>query len=250
MIRRPPRSTLFPYTTLFRSRRPGDSRRGQAEPQRQSSRPADDPRGWGQPGAARAARAKAGEVGAVGRRITSRRGTMEFGLKGRHVAILAADGVDAAQVESPRKALTDVGVVADVVAARGGELRADAGSAVSVDRTLDLCHAADYDALVIPGGADSADALRGEQRAVQFVREFMVADKPVAAIAEGVRLLVAADAVTGRSVAGPADLRSEEHTSELQSRQYLVCRLLLEKKKNYHHTLRLYSPSRHLLLSP
>src|SRR3712207_8808233 len=30
---------------------------------------------------------------------------------------------------------------------------------------------------------------------------------------------------------GPAD-RSEEHTSELQSRQYLVCRLLLEKKKN------------------
>src|SRR3712207_8554986 len=29
------------------------------------------------------------------------------------------------------------------------------------------------------------------------------------------------------------DRRSEEHTSELQSRQYLVCRLLLEKKKNY-----------------
>src|SRR3712207_8845233 len=28
--------------------------------------------------------------------------------------------------------------------------------------------------------------------------------------------------------------RSEEHTSELQSRQYLVCRLLLEKKKNQH----------------
>src|SRR3712207_8559507 len=30
--------------------------------------------------------------------------------------------------------------------------------------------------------------------------------------------------------------RSEEHTSELQSRQYLVCRLLLEKKKNNSHT--------------
>src|SRR3712207_7707942 len=30
--------------------------------------------------------------------------------------------------------------------------------------------------------------------------------------------------------------RSEEHTSELQSRQYLVCRLLLEKKKNNNHT--------------
>src|SRR3712207_8620339 len=33
--------------------------------------------------------------------------------------------------------------------------------------------------------------------------------------------------------AGAAADRSEEHTSELQSRQYLVCRLLLEKKKNY-----------------
>src|SRR3712207_7637111 len=30
--------------------------------------------------------------------------------------------------------------------------------------------------------------------------------------------------------------RSEEHTSELQSRQYLVCRLLLEKKKNLRHS--------------
>src|SRR3712207_8462706 len=32
-------------------------------------------------------------------------------------------------------------------------------------------------------------------------------------------------------------LRSEEHTSELQSRQYLVCRLLLEKKHKYQHSL-------------
>src|SRR5947209_20412300 len=44
----------------------------------------------------------------------------------------------------------------------------------------------------------------------------------VAAIAHG----------TGRSlIERAADVRSEEHTSELQSRQYLVCRLLLEKKK-------------------
>src|SRR3712207_7418774 len=35
-------------------------------------------------------------------------------------------------------------------------------------------------------------------------------------------------------------LRSEEHTSELQSRQYLVCRLLLEKKKNNKYALQHY----------
>src|SRR3712207_6894756 len=36
------------------------------------------------------------------------------------------------------------------------------------------------------------------------------------------------------------DVRSEEHTSELQSRQYLVCRLLLEKKKKSNIFLRYY----------
>src|SRR3712207_7636823 len=40
--------------------------------------------------------------------------------------------------------------------------------------------------------------------------------------------------VDSRSYADSAAVRSEEHTSELQSRQYLVCRLLLEKKKTNH----------------
>src|SRR3712207_7732380 len=52
------------------------------------------------------------------------------------------------------------------------------------------------------------------------------------------RARVVGDLLRGRRDSGPAVLsrggvhRSEEHTSELQSRQYLVCRLLLEKKKN------------------
>src|SRR3712207_7140542 len=50
-----------------------------------------------------------------------------------------------------------------------------------------------------------------------------------------------------RPAAGPlggqpaAPFRSEEHTSELQSRQYLVCRLLLEKKKIHHIQIALIS---------
>src|SRR3712207_7821101 len=48
---------------------------------------------------------------------------------------------------------------------------------------------------------------------------------------EGYGYAIAED--TGGAIKGnKIDLRSEEHTSELQSRQYLVCRLLLEKKKN------------------
>src|SRR3712207_9004823 len=42
---------------------------------------------------------------------------------------------------------------------------------------------------------------------------------------------------------GRIGLRSEEHTSELQSRQYLVCRLLLEKKKNTCHDRAHYKPT-------
>src|SRR3712207_8346504 len=51
-------------------------------------------------------------------------------------------------------------------------------------------------------------------------------------------LQVAPAILAGDDAHGPSNLahgsycRSEEHTSELQSRQYLVCRLLLEKKKN------------------
>src|SRR3712207_7040393 len=52
----------------------------------------------------------------------------------------------------------------------------------------------------------------------------------------GARLVVALDAVAdaateAAAAVGVDSVRSEEHTSELQSRQYLVCRLLLEKKK-------------------
>src|SRR5690349_23555460 len=54
-------------------------------------------------------------------------------------------------------------------------------------------------------------------------------DRVVAVDDRGVRLLDAGDAGT----LAP-DLRSEEHTSELQSRRDLVCRLLLEKKKMWH----------------
>src|SRR3712207_7514897 len=44
-------------------------------------------------------------------------------------------------------------------------------------------------------------------------------------------------------------VRSEEHTSELQSRQYLVCRLLLEKKKKNHNNLLLIQLSSIMLTS-
>src|SRR3712207_7367069 len=59
------------------------------------------------------------------------------------------------------------------------------------------------------------------------------------AAGHGAALAAALLAVPGRP--GP---RSEEHTSELQSRQYLVCRLLLEKKKRTRTSASTYDPTR------
>lgn len=130
---------------------------------------------------------------------------MDLGLKGRHVAILASDGGDAAQLAQLRRGLIAAGAVADVVGLRAGDLGPPPGDRLVIERTVDSCHAADFDALVIPSGKAAIETLRAEPKAVHFVREFMAADKPVAAIADGISMLVAADAVTGRTVAAGAE---------------------------------------------
>src|SRR3712207_7572694 len=63
----------------------------------------------------------------------------------------------------------------------------------------------------------------------EHVHEHEVVVRPARDEAEALLLQLVGE---GLGVGERAALRSEEHTSELQSRQYLVCRLLLEKKKN------------------
>src|SRR3712207_8580508 len=76
--------------------------------------------------------------------------------------------------------------------------------------------------LALPAGDPAAAA-------VDRVGRDVVAGAVGLAVVPAVR--AEAFAVGAGGVAGADEARSEEHTSELQSRQYLVCRLLLEKKK-------------------
>src|SRR3712207_7048065 len=71
-----------------------------------------------------------------------------------------------------------------------------------------------------------------------FKSAYVAAKHGVAGFTKSVALEGATSGVTVNCISPGyvrTPLRSEEHTSELQSRQYLVCRLLLEKKKNSLH---------------
>ena len=138
---------------------------------------------------------------------------MEPGLNGRRVAILATDGVEQVELEDPRRALDAAGATTHLIAPQGDSIQAmnhdEKGARLPVDRTLEEVRASDYDALLLPGGVANPDRLRMDQRAVQFVREFMLSDKPVAAICHGPWLLVEAGAVAGRTLTSWPSLQTD-----------------------------------------
>lgn len=138
---------------------------------------------------------------------------MTIGLQGRRVAILATDGVEQVELVEPRKALDAAGAETQLISLKPGRIQAynhlDKGDTFDVDATVDEAMASQFDALFIPGGVANPDAMRMDPRAVQFVREFMVSDKPVAAICHAAWMLVEADAVAGRTLTSWPSLKTD-----------------------------------------
>ncbi|HET9425246.1 MAG TPA: type 1 glutamine amidotransferase domain-containing protein [Gemmatimonadaceae bacterium] len=134
-------------------------------------------------------------------------------LEGKRIAILATDGVEQVELVDVRKALDDAGAKTDLVSPKTGSVQAvrhkEKGDTFPVDVKLSDAKLTDYSALYLPGGVASPDALRMDKQAVQFVREFMAADKPVAAICHGAWLLVEADAVAGRKLTSWPGLKTD-----------------------------------------
>jgi protease I len=120
----------------------------------------------------------------------------------KKVAILVDNYFEQAEFEAPLQALKDNGVPADIVSTDQKDLTAlqhvQQGDSFTADRLLQETESADYDALVLPGGAVNADKLRMNQKARQWVTDFLDAGKPVAAICHAPWLLVSADAIEGR----------------------------------------------------
>jgi protease I len=138
-------------------------------------------------------------------------------LQGKKIAILVAnEGVEQIELTSPLAALREAGAEVDLLAPEEDEIQAfnhlDKGDTFRPDGTVGGADPGSYDGLVLPGGVANPDQLRAETDAVQFVRAFFEAGKPVGVICHGPWTLINADVVDGRTLTSwpslQADLRN------------------------------------------
>ena len=115
------------------------------------------------------------------------------------VAMILTNQFEDSEAGEPLKCLRENGFEVDIVAPTAGEAyRGKKGSCqLKSDKAIADTNPADYDALVIPGGS-SPEKLRLEDKAIDFVRHFVKADKPIAAICHGPQLLISAEGVKGK----------------------------------------------------
>lgn len=125
-------------------------------------------------------------------------------LAGKRVAILLTDDFEQVEMTEPRKALEEAGAQTKIVAPKSGQVQGikhdEKADMFSVDLPLDMANPADFDALLLPGGALNADALRLEPKAQAFARSIDSQDKPIAVICHGPWLLASAGLVKGRTL--------------------------------------------------
>jgi protease I len=139
---------------------------------------------------------------------------MAHDLNGKRVAILATDGFEQSELQEPKRLLESWGAKVSVIApGDAGQIRGwkdkDWGDSVPVDQPLDGADAASYDALVLPGGVINPDKLRTQAPAVDFIKAFATAGKPVAAICHGPWLLVESGLAKGRKVTSWPSLKTD-----------------------------------------
>jgi protease I len=135
-------------------------------------------------------------------------------IEGKKVAFLVAnEGVEQVELTHPWEAIGEAGAETVLVAPETGEVQAfnHLDKADTFEATVATADASadDFDALVLPGGVANPDQLRTDPEAVEFVRGFFEAGKPVAAICHAPWTLIEADVVSGRTVTSWPSLRTD-----------------------------------------
>ena len=133
------------------------------------------------------------------------------------VAILATNDFEQSEMTEPRQALKEAGAQTTLIAPKSGKLQAMKHDVKAdyfdVDLTLDKANPNDFDAVMLPGGALNADALRADQRAQEFIRQIDEAEKPIAVICHGSWLLVSAGLTKGRTLTSYHTIRDDIRNS-------------------------------------
>ena len=136
-------------------------------------------------------------------------------LDGKRVAFLVANsGVEQVELTSPWKAVQDAGGHPTLIAPEAGTVQAfnndvEAADQFSAEVAVSDAAAADYDALVLPGGTTNPDKLRTVSAAVDLVKAFVAAAKPIAAICHGPWTLVEAGVVDGKTLTSWPSLQTD-----------------------------------------
>ena len=121
--------------------------------------------------------------------------------KTRKVAILVAEGFDHGAVTQMKSALKEAGATAKIVAKSGGMVTGADGQALEVDELFVTTASVVFDAVFVPGGSRSVEALKAQGHAVHWINETFKHCKPIAALDEGIALLLASD-IAGVQLAG------------------------------------------------
>ena len=134
-------------------------------------------------------------------------------LDGKRVAILVAEGFEQVEMAGPRKALEEAGAQTKLVSPAQGEVQGwnhfSHAERFPVDVPLDQANAGEFDALMLPGGVANPDQLRMNPKAVQFVRAFFEAGKPIGVICHGPWTLIEAGVVEGRTMTSWPSLKTD-----------------------------------------
>jgi protease I len=135
-------------------------------------------------------------------------------LSGRTIAFLVApEGIEQVELTEPWAAVEKAGGTPKLLSLEPGEVQAfhhlDKGDTFSVDAVVGDADPASYDGLVLPGGVANPDALRTDEDAVAFVRQFVESDRPVAAICHAPWTLAEADVVRGRRMTSWPSLQTD-----------------------------------------
>ena len=135
-------------------------------------------------------------------------------LSGKTIAFLVApEGIEQVELTDPWSAVEDAGATPKLLSTQDGEVQAfnhlDAADTFGVDQVVGDASVDEYDALVLPGGVANPDALRMDEDAVSFVRDFVESGKPVAAICHAPWTLAEADVVRGRRLTSWPSLQTD-----------------------------------------